>query len=362
MQTSGQLETASRSASPGRAGLRKPRFILATAFLFSGMIEGAEAQVRSEFIFDQASFPECHASTIVETAHGDFLAAWFGGTREGAADVAIWLSRLSGGKWSAPEEVARETGVPTFNPVLFRGRDDRIWLFYKFGPTPMTWTGAYKISTDHGRSWSSTTYLPAGLLGPIKNKPIRLSNGEIVAGTSVESYKSWAGWVERSTDEGKAWTRHGPIVIPGEPFGLIQPTLVELRPNVLRMFVRTRQGYIYRADSSDGGRTWTDARPTTLPNPNSGIDCVRLKDGRILLVYNHSSRERTPLNVAVSSDGGENWTPLAPLETEPGEFSYPSVVQASNGDVHIVYTWKRKKIKHAAISKESLKEMGGKQR
>ena len=315
----------------------------------------AGAEIRSEFVFERAPFASCHASTIVEAADGDFLAAWFGGSSEGAKDVAIWMARLSGGKWSEPQVVAREAGVPAWNPVLFRGRDDRIWLFYKFGPSPETWTGAYKTSSDGGRTWWEATALPAGLLGPVKNKPIRLADSAIVAGTSVESYRSWTAWIERSNDDGATWTRHGPIVIPGEPYGLIQPTLIEIAPDHVRAFMRSRQGFIYVADSSDGGRTWSPARPTSLPNPNAGIDAVRLADDRILMVYNHSNRERTPLSVALSSDGGETWRPFAPLETERGEFSYPAVIQASTGDVHITYTWKRLRIRHAVIAKKALK-------
>ncbi len=347
-----RLSTSRRPPNVPRA----THLFLAVVTVFSPLIEGRGAEVRSEFIFEQAPFDQCHASTIVETARGDFLAAWFAGTGEGAGDVAIWMSRFSGGRWSAPVAAAREPGVPSWNPVLFRGQDKRIWLFYKVGESPETWTGAYKISSDDGISWTQTNYLPAGLLGPIKNKPIRLASGDIVAGSSVESYHSWAGWVERSVDGGTMWTKHGPIVISGEPFGLIQPTLVELRPNQLRLFARTRQGHIYKADSADGGRNWTAALPTLLPNPNSGIDCVKLKDGRILIVYNHSANERSPLNVALSSDGGETWKTFAQLEAGPGEYSYPAVIESSNGDAHIVYTWRRKRIKHAVVSKESLKE------
>lgn len=312
-------------------------------------------KIHSEFIFERAPFESCHASTVVETAEGDFLAAWFGGLHEGARDVAIWMARWSGGKWSPPAKVAFEPGVPSWNPVLFRGEDNRIWLFYKFGPSPDTWTGAYKISSDGGKSWSDPIRLPAGMLGPIKDKPIILMNGDVVAGTSVESYQSWSAWIERSTDGGRTWMKHGPIVIPQQPYGLIQPTLVELRPNQLRLFARSRQGFIYTADSADGGRTWTEARPTPLPNPNSGIDCVRLKDGKILMVYNNTSSGRSPLSVAISRDGGENWAPFADLETGPGEFSYPAVIQASNGDVHITYTWKRERIKQVVIPAGALK-------
>lgn len=314
----------------------------------------AGPRVRIDFIFEHAPFTECHASTIVETAGGEFLAAWFGGTREGASDDAIWMSRLSAGRWAPSEVVAREAGIPAWNPVLFRGRANRIWLFYKVGPSPETWTGAYKTSTDDGRTWTGPAYLPAGLLGPTKDKPILLASGDIVAGSSVESYRSWTGWVERSADDGKTWTKHGPIAIPGEPYGLIQPTVVELGPNELRLFARTRQGFIYTADSRDAGRTWGAARPTSVPNPNSGIDCVRLTDGRILMVYNHSASARSPLNVAVSSDGGDTWKPFVVLESGPGEFSYPAVIQASSGDVHITFTWKRMRIKHAVIAKAEL--------
>ena len=147
--------------------------------------------VTSEFVFTQAPFNECHASTLVELPEGDLLAAWFGGVHEGDRGVAIWGARHTAGSWSPPVVLARELGVPCWNPVLFCDRENKIWLFYKVGPSPETWTGAYRTSAD-GMTWSDTTYLPAGLLGPIKNKPIMLSTGEILAGTSVESYGAWA--------------------------------------------------------------------------------------------------------------------------------------------------------------------------
>jgi predicted neuraminidase len=341
--------------------MRKARFAWALVFWLGWTAAGVGAPafpgpgIHSEYVFERAPFQSCHASTLVETTEGDLLTAWFGGLHEGASDVGIWMARWSGGKWSPPDRVAFEPGVPSWNPVLFRGKDNRIWLFYKVGPTPETWTGAFKISSDSGKSWTDPVRLPAGMLGPIKDKPIQLTNGDIVAGSSVESYQSWSAWVERSTDEGRTWTKYGPIVIPQQPYGLIQPTLVELRPNLLRLFARSRQGFIYTADSVDGGRTWANVRPTSLPNPNSGIDCVRLKDGRILMVYNNSATGRSPLSVAISSDGGDHWAPFTDLETGPGEFSYPAVIQTSSGDVHITYTWKRERIKHVVISEDALR-------
>ncbi len=307
------------------------------------------------FIFDRAPFPSCHASTLVETAPGQLLAAWFGGSGEGRPDVAIWAARRSSGKWSQPFELAREPNIAAYNPVLFFTRDGTLWLYYKFGPSPSQWTGARRFSRDRGQTWSPVEHLPAGLYGPIKNKPLVLGDGTIISGISVESYRAWSCWVERSTGNSVNWTRHGPIVVPGEPYGIIQPTIVPLPGGKLRMFVRAteRIGRICYSDSTDGGLTWSPARPTSLPNPNSGIDAVSLADGRIVLVYNHTAKGRTPLNVAVSRDG-ENWNTFLALETEPGEYSYPAVIQAADRTVHVTYTWNRKKIKHAEIPPESI--------
>src|SRR5579883_1714928 len=141
----------------------------------------AGAAITSEFVYEEAPFPSCHASTIVETRSGDLLAAWFGGTREGAPDVAIWLARKHGGVWSAPVEMARETGVPTYNPVLFYTADGRLWLYYKFGTSPTNWTGARRVSVDDGATWSAAEHLPAGVYGPIKDKPLVLKNGTVVS-------------------------------------------------------------------------------------------------------------------------------------------------------------------------------------
>ena len=324
--------------------IRKPLlFLNVTAILFA-------ADTTSEFIYESATFPSCHASTVVETAPGEFLAAWFGGSAEGKPDVAIWSSRKSKGHWSAPAELAREPNIPTFNPVLFFSADKTLWIYYKFGPSPEQWTGARRSSRDAGQTWSPVEHLPAGILGPIKNKPLVLPDGVIVSGTSVESYQAWTSWVERSSDNGKTWTKHGPIVFPGEPRGTIQPAIVLLAQSRLRMFVRStpRIGRICTSDSSDGGKTWTDLKPTELPNPNSGIDAVSLADGRILLVYNHTTKGRSPLNLAVSRDG-EHWNSFLPLETDPGEFSYPAIIQGSDGSVHVTYTWNRTKIRHVQL-------------
>src|SRR6185437_10890278 len=181
-------------------------------------------------------------------------------------------------------------------------------------------------------------------------------NGVILSGSSVESYESWACWIERSTDQGQTWQRIGPIAAPrrlaisqlktGEPYGIIQPSLVDLGGKHIRLYARSTQSIarICQADSYNNGLTWSDVKATTLPNPNSGIDVVRLRDGRLVLVYNRTTKGRTPLNLAVSRDG-DHWQDFYDLETDPGEYSYPALIQGHNGDLLMTYTWRRKKIR-----------------
>ena len=214
------------------------------------------------FIFEKAPFPECHASTIAEVEPGVFLAAWFGGREEGAADVKIWQSRFEGGKWSPLSITAQEPGFPCWNPVLFRSQAGTLFLFYKAGPSPMTWTGYVRRSTDAGKTWGHVEQLPAGILGPIKNKPIQLADGSILAGTSVESHKAWSCWIEKSKDDGKSWKRFGPIPAPDRQYGLIQPTLFEAADKTIVFYMRARGvGFICRSESKDGGESWSDAAP-----------------------------------------------------------------------------------------------------
>jgi predicted neuraminidase len=155
------------------------------------LVTGVARAQMAEFISDRMPTASCHASTIVELANGDLLAAWFGGTKEGAADVAIWMSRRTSAGCSDPREAARESAA-AYNPVLFHSGDGLLWFYYKFGTSPGVWSAAREFSRDEGVTWSAPEHLPAGLYGPIRAKPLVLKDGTILSGTSVESYESWA--------------------------------------------------------------------------------------------------------------------------------------------------------------------------
>ncbi len=311
----------------------------------------------SQFIFETAPFKSCHASTIVETEPGKFLAAWFGGTREGAGDVAIWLSRMES-RWSAPVKIAEADGAPCWNPVLFRERKTgEVQLYYKAGPSPREWSGFVRRSRDGGATFGESFILPAGLLGPVKNKPVQLADGTILAPTSEESYQTWAAWVERSTDGGRNWTRHGPIFHPKHAHGIIQPSILTRKDGSLFVLCRSRGiGQICTAGSRDDGKTWSRAEAIdALPNPNAGTDAVTLRDGRHLLVCNPTHKGRTPLVLLQSADDGKTWQSLRVLEDQAGEYSYPAIIQAADDSIHITYTWRRERIRHWRLALDEVK-------
>jgi predicted neuraminidase len=319
------------------------------------------AVLRWEFIYTASSFVSAHASTIAESSEG-LVAAWFGGSREGGEDVAIWLSRMVAGKWAAPVSVA--TGeqpdgkrYPCWNPVLAPWPDGTLRLFYKVGPSPATWWGMLSVSRDGGRSWSRAERLPEGILGPVKNKPVRLADGTIVSPGSTESADSDSRWrihFELSADSGRSWTRVMPVsAASGPEINAIQPTVLVHPGGTLQALGRTRSGYIFETWSRDFGRSWSALRLTQFPNPNSGIDGVTLRDGRHLLVYNHTRQGRSQLYVALSSDG-RAWHTALELESDPGEYSYPAIIQARDGLVHITYTWNRNHIMYVAFDPAKL--------
>jgi len=315
----------------------------------------------SGFIYTEASFPSAHASTIEEMENGNLIAAWFGGTHERHPDVSIYTSVKTEAGWSSPKKVAdgfeNDTlSYPTWNPVLFNVQN-KLFLFYKIGPSPSTWWGAYKISKDRGETWSDKKLLPKGILGPIKNKPIQLENGRIVSPSSVELQDGevWHAHMEISDDLGETW-RIVPVNQDSD-YKVIQPTIVQLKNGDLKAFFRSDQDVILESFSKDDGATWSDFSRSELANPNSGIDAVGLKNGGFLMVYNPlASGEawwegRSKLYLAYSNDA-EHWQDVLQLENkEEGEFSYPAIMQTKNGEIHITYTYDREKIKYFRLKR-----------
>jgi predicted neuraminidase len=320
---------------------------------------------RVDFVFgDDRPFPECHASTIVQADNGDLVCAWFGGAKEKNPDVGIWMARFSNGAWSNPALAAKVNQTAHWNPVLFRGQDGTIYLFFKVGPEIPFWQTYWKQSKDNGVTWTEPVELvpgDKGGRGPVKDKPIILSDGSWLAGASTE-HKDYCPFADRSTDQGRTWTRSENWVVDKKILKTgkaIQPTLWESPAGKVHALIRSHGGFIWRSDSEDFGRTWSAVYATDLPNNNSGIDLLRLEDGRLLLLYNPIGKNwgpRTPLDMALSIDDGATWKGLAHLENDPdlkSEYSYPAIVRTKTG-IAVCYTWLRQRIRCWQIPLEAL--------
>lgn len=323
----------------------------------------------------------CHASTILKLNKEEFLIAWFGGSVEGNDDVAIWMARGGENGFTSPI-VAAQSKEAHWNPVLFRLDEQKIILFYKVGNEIRTWRTMYRLSEDNGETFGREMELvegDRGGRGPVRNKPIRLKTGRILAPGSTEQ-GIWRAFADIS-DDGRNWRKSHEIGIKDLSYeegkrvikkdesdipvseqsfygrGVIQPTLWESKEGHVHMLLRSTEGKIYRSDSADGGETWTSAYPTELPNNNSGIDLARTSDGTLYLVYNPVGvnwGKRTPISLAVSGDNGNTWKKLMDLSAGEGEFAYPAVITDDNY-LYITYTYKRGNI---AFWKINIKEGG----
>ena len=309
--------------------------------------------LEKELIFSSCpEFAACHASTIEKCADGSLCAAWFGGTKESHPDVDIFVSRRDASGWSVPARVARFPEA-CWNPVLFR-IDTRLLLFFKVGKDTECWRTYITESTDAGRHWSEPKELVPGDVGgrgPVKNKPIRLKDGRIVAGASIEKAGLWDCFTDVSFDNGITWQASPFVPIDhqetGRADGIIQPTLWEDAAG-LSMLARSTRGYLYYSHSSDGGLTWSKAVETAIPNNNSGVDLVKLSDGRLFLAAtpisgNWASREK--MACALSS-GDLRFDDFLVLDHDTGkEFAYPAVI-ADGRDLYLTYTYARQTIRY----------------
>lgn len=340
----------------------KPLLIVSLLFLsFGTFSQTANLQVETnEFIFgDDRPFAQCHASSIEKLGNGQYMMVWFAGSHEKNDDVGIWMSKGQPGNWENPKMLVKVRNDPHWNPVLFNAPDGKLYLYFKVGKEIDDWETWVQYSEDKGETWSVAKELvkgDRGGRGPVRNHILVLSDSTWLAPASLEKDRVWNAFVDRSEDGGKTWLNTETLildrkVITGE--GVIQPALWESKPNRIHMLLRTSAGKIGRSDSKDNGFTWSPVELTDLPNNNSGIDLVKIKDETIALVYNPVGEnwgKRYPMQLAVSYDNGQTWPIKEVMEAGEGknEFSYPSIIY-DEGYLVFCYTWNREKVKFLKV-------------
>ncbi|SEE75322.1 sialidase family protein [Ruania alba] len=321
---------------------------------------------------------DSHAATLVETSAGDLLCAWFNGPQEGDRETNVVLSRLPAGtaQWEQPRLMAADPDRSEQNPVLFRAPEGRIWLLHTSN-TPHHRTDAHvlaRVSDDDGATWSEPETLFTGPGFFLRNPPLFLPDGTwLLPAYQVDSDGEYSV-VALSADDGRSWEVRE---VPGSRHRVQMSIAPRSDGSLLGLFRSRAADRVYASESTDLGRTWTAPVRTTLPNNNSAVHQIALADGRLAAVYNDATMERdqfrfvpsgdswrkkavrTPLTLALSDDGGRTWPAhrnlqVADLEYKdaPAGYSYPTMIQTSDGALQIAYSYLRKTIKHVRLQPE----------
>ncbi len=346
-------------------------FVKACSFLilFLGCAAfGGEFTVERVFGPEVPTGPYKHPACLTELSNGDLYLVYYGGAGEYAVETGVFASRKHKGEssWSAPRAIARDPFRSVGNGVVWEAPDGLLWLFYvvRYGETWSTSRIQCKVSRDLGETWSDSSVLSLQEGDMVRNRPIVLKGGDYIlpiyneTGNDPEmTGPDSMSLVLRYHPSTRVWTRSKPI---RSAKGNIQPAVVELADGRLIAYCRRGGdynpktiGYIVRAESSDGGLTWTEGKDTAFPNPNAAVDLITLKSGRLFLVYNNSMVHRSPLSIALSSDQERTWPIRLDLLADNRDYGYPMALQAKDGRIHLVYTSdKRSVVNHAVLDEE----------
>ncbi|MFW2440636.1 MAG: sialidase family protein [Arenicellales bacterium] len=339
-------------------------------------IDAAQApEFSKSFIFEQETVASVHASAIVSVRNNELLAVWYGGTREGSGDVAIYGSKKGADSaWSIPEvligreKLAQDTGrhiKKLGNPVLLSDGSKTVWMFFVSTSIGGWSTSAVNlvISHDAGQTWGRAKRLITSpflnLSTLVKARPFFYQDGSI----GLPAYHELAGKFSellRVSPDGtvldKVRITHGRYTI--------QPSIVALNEDHLITMMRNTNTVrkVVRSYGAKAGKIWSEADYSELPNPNAAVSIAGDKD-LLVIAYNDLKDDRNQLALAVSTDRGLSWNKRFQLESsgadEDGvksEFSYPYLYPTKNGEFHLVYTWQRKRIAYVYFNRSWLEQ------
>jgi predicted neuraminidase len=326
-------------------------------------------ELRIERVFgpEVPTGPYKHPASMTELKNGDLYLVYYGGKGEYAVDTAVFGSRLTKGssQWSAPRPIAHDPFRSVGNGVVWEAPDTLVWLFYvvRYGETWSTSRIQFKVSRDGAETWSDASVLSMDEGDMVRGRPIVVNNGDyllpIYHETGNDPEKTGPDSTSlfmRFNPAKKTWTKSGGI---RSPRGNIQPAVAQLDDGRLIAYCRRggdydprTVGYIVRSESTDGGRTWSEGKDSAFPNPNAAVDFIKLRSGRLLLIFNDSMTRRTPLTAALSSDQDRSWPIRRNIREGDGDFGYPSAFQARDGRIHLVYTSNRRTVVNHAVFDE----------
>ncbi len=332
-------------------------------------LSGASEEIQISRVFGpEHPGPYKHPASITELDNGDLYMAYYGGSGEYGTDTAVFGSRLKAGEtaWSFPVVIADTPDISEGNPVVWQAPDGKVWLFYvnRYGDTWSTSRVKCKISTDGAHTWSDSFMLTFDLGTMVRGRPIVLRNGDYllpmyleISNDTERTDPGTSSFFMRYNPQTKKWT---PTHFIHSPMGNLQPQVAQITDDYLICYIRrggdfepTDQGYLLRAESRDGGWTWSDAQVTSFKNPNSAVDLLRLQNGHLMLIYNDSMNDRTPLTVAISTDNDTSWPYRRNIMEGENSFAYPYAIQTRDGKIHVVFTTDERTVIMHAVFEES---------
>jgi predicted neuraminidase len=348
--------------------------VLLLLSVFAPALVAGELRIERMFGSEIKTGPYKHPARIEALANGDLYAVYYGGEGEYATDTGVFGSRLTKGsrKWSAPVCIAHDPFRSLGNGVVWQSPDGLVWLFYvvRYGETWSTSRVQAKVSRDNARTWSDAFPLVSDEGMMVCNRPIVIANGDYLlplyyeTGHDTEMTGSDScGLFLRYDLNRREWKQTGRI---RSATGNIQPAVVEVRENSLIAYCRrggnyepTTNGWLVRAESQDGGKTWSPGVNSQFKNPNAAVDFIKLRSGNLLLVFNDSMNERTPLTVALSADGDRTWVWQRNVAEGPHDYGYPMAVQTQDGRIHLIFTSHERTVVNHAVFDEAWIKQGG---
>jgi predicted neuraminidase len=336
--------------------------------VFAGrLLDAGELRIERVFGPEVPTGRYKHPACMTELNNGDLYLVYYGGKGEYATDTAVFGARLKKGtaQWTPPQPIAHDPFRSVGNGVVWEAPDGVVWLFYvvRYGETWSTSRIQFKISRDHAETWSDASVLSQDGGDMVRNRPIVLNDGDYLLpiyhetghDTELVGPDSTSQFL-RFNPAKRTWAKSGAI---RSGRGNIQPAVVQLNDHDLVAYCRRggdydpkTVGYIVRSESHDGGRTWSEGKDSPFPNPNAAVEFLKLRSGRLLLIFNDSMTRRTPLTVAVSSDQDRTWPIRRNIREGNNDFGYPTVVQARDGRIHLVYTSDRRSVVNHAVFDE----------